>query len=68
VGTDTASVSIMGAKSTTTRESCADGSGGKVLTGGTHRAEIAGERTGSSADERGPLDRESMLVRGGNRH
>jgi hypothetical protein len=57
-----ASACVVGVESKATSGLCASGSGGKVSTGGTHRAERAGERTGISANEWGPRDIESRRV------
>jgi hypothetical protein len=57
VRTGAASACGVGAESKAMRGSCAGGSGRTGPTGGAHRIERAGERTGSSADERGPRNR-----------
>jgi hypothetical protein len=54
VGTGASLACIMGVESTTTRRSCACGSGGTDTTGGTHGSARVGERTGSQRLRRGP--------------
>jgi hypothetical protein len=61
VGTGASLACIMGVESTTTRRSCACGSGGTDTTGGTHGSARVGERTGSQRLRRGPAGRERRV-------
>ena len=58
MGTGATLACVLGAESTTTRGSCAGGSGGKGSIDGILGSARAGERTGGRADERGPWDNE----------